>query len=381
MKSDNRAAAELAVGRSQDRRFDGAAFVAGLPNLPGVYRMLNAAGDVLYVGKARDLKRRVGSYFQKTEQSPRIALMLSQVAVMEVTVTRSEGEALILENNFIKSLSPRYNILFRDDKSYPYLVMSGGAYPRLGFHRGAMERTSHYFGPFPHSGAVRESIQLLQRVFRLRTCEDSVFSHRSRPCLLHQIRRCSGPCVGLITPDVYAEDVRNARLFLDGKSDDVLKRLDGRMQDAADALRFEEAAMFRDQIVSLSKMAQRQYADTCSDQYADVIALASERGYVCVNLVMVRGGRQLGDRSFFPQNAQEREPGEVLQAFIAQHYSERPVPPLIVTTEDVDACEVESFLSGHAGHRIHAATRPVGAQDRSQRTIRPSGQMPPGSPG
>ncbi len=358
-----RAQSAAATGDAEARRaFDSAGFIAGLPNLPGVYRMLAASGDVLYVGKARDLKKRVASYFQKTVPSPRIAMMVMQVAGMEVTVTSSEGEALILENNLIKSLAPRYNILFRDDKSYPYLMIGGGDFPRLGFHRGAMDQASRYFGPFPHAGAVRESIQLLQRVFRLRTCEDSVFSNRSRPCLLHQIRRCSAPCVGLIAPVAYAEDVRNARLFLEGRSDDVLKRLAEHMQKAADALDFEEASVYRDQIQSLSKMAQRQYADTGSDQDADVIGFAAEHGLACVNLVMVRGGRQLGDRSFFPQNAQERTPEEVLQAFIAQHYLERPVPPMIVAGEAVDATEVESFLSGHAGHKVQVVARPQGAR-------------------
>ena len=349
-----------AEGTQGAGRFDPAEFVATLPNLPGVYRMLGPGGEALYVGKARDLKKRVSSYFQKTQHAPRIAMMLAQVTDVEITVTRSEAEALILENNLIKSLGPRYNILFRDDKSYPYLMISGGEYPRLGFHRGAMDKANHYFGPFPHAGAVRESIQLLQRVFRIRTCEDSVFHNRSRPCLLYQIRRCSGPCVRHIAAAAYAEDVKSAELFLQGRSDDVLKRFETRMQQASDARHYEDAAFYRDQIRSLSKVSQRQYADTGTEVDTDIVAAARDHGLACVNLMMVRGGRQLGDRSFFPQNAQESESDEVLQAFLAQHYLERPIPSVVVAGENIDGSELEQLLSEHAKRRIHVVTRPLG---------------------
>jgi excinuclease ABC subunit C len=320
-----------------DAPFEPKAFVRRLPHLPGVYRMLGSKGEPLYVGKARDLRKRVGSYFNRpTAQSPRVQMMLSQVTSIEVTATRSEDEALLLENNLIKSLGPRYNILFRDDKSYPYLVISGHAFPRIGFHRGTRAPESRYFGPFPHAFAVREAIQLLQRVFRLRTCEDSVFENRSRPCLLHQIRRCTAPCTGLIAQDAYGEDVRHAELFLDGREDDVIRSLSDRMQAAAEAHRYEQAAVLRDQVRALTRVQARQYVESARGVDADVVASALDGGIACVNLVMIRGGRHIGDRSFFPANAAGASAGEIITAFLEQHYVDHPMPRLVLTSEMVD---------------------------------------------
>lgn len=311
-------------------QFDSKAFLATLTEAPGVYRMLAADGAVLYVGKAKNLRKRVSSYFQKTGHSPRIVLMLQQVAAMETTATRSEAEALILENTLIKKLAPKYNILFRDDKSYPYIGLSGGEFPRLFYHRGAFEKKSHYFGPFPSGLAVRESIQLIQKTFLLRTCEEAVFAHRSRPCLMHQIRRCKAPCVGLVTAVDYAVDVRLAELFLKGRHAEVIDKLTRQMADAAAALHFEQAAVLRDQIKALQAVLHRQYVSSTKDADVDIVVAFVERGELCVNLAMVRGGLHLGDRAYFPQAAVDAEAAEGLVAFLAQHYVDQPVPPRLI---------------------------------------------------
>jgi excinuclease ABC subunit C len=342
---------------------DTAEIIASLPHLPGVYRMLNAAGEVLYVGKALDLRKRVASYFQKTSgQSPRTSIMVSQIANVETTVTRSEGEALLLENNLIKALSPRYNILFRDDKSYPYLVVSGHDFPRLGFHRGALDSRHRYYGPFPGAGAVRESIQLIQKVFRIRTCEDTVFSNRSRPCLLHQIKRCTAPCVRLVDPAVYAEDVHSAELFLSGKEDEVMERLETRMASAAERMEYEEAALLRDQITALRRVREKQFVADESGRDADVVAFARVSGVTCVNLVMIRGGHHLGDKNFFPRNAEEWTEQEVLEAFLAQHYLRHGIPRHIVVGVRLDAAPLEEALAAQAGRKVQINMNSTGAR-------------------
>lgn len=343
--------------------FNARDFCVNLPSQPGVYRMLNTEGEVIYVGKAVDLKKRVSSYFQKTSLAPRTQLMVSHIAGIETTVTRSEAEALLLENNLIKRLNPRYNILFRDDKSYPYIILSGHPFSRLGFYRGILGKEHDYFGPFPNAGVVRESIQLLQKVFRLRTCEDSVFKNRSRPCLLYQIKRCSGPCVNMISQQDYREDVVNARLFLQGKQTQVIKTITDRMQAAADQMEYEQAALFRDQIQALRKIREKQFVDSGSSLDADVIACAVDpdgSGSICVNLAMIRGGRHLGDRCFFPKNAVGCDSKLVVEAFLAQHYLNRGVPPLVIVGEKVHKVLLQTLLTEQSGHKVVINLNPVG---------------------
>ncbi|MFN4326677.1 MAG: excinuclease ABC subunit UvrC [Azonexus sp.] len=324
--------------------FDAKAFLATLTDLPGVYRMLGADGTVLYVGKAKNLKKRVASYFRENLSSPRIAHMVSQIAHIETTATRTEAEALILENNLIKSLAPRYNILFRDDKSYPYIILSKGPFPRLAFFRGNPDRKADYFGPYPSSWAVRDSIHLLQKMFRLRTCEESVFTNRSRPCLLYQIKRCSAPCVGLISRDDYAADVQMAAMFLLGKQQEVIRRLTQSMEEASSRLAFEQAAIFRDQIQSLLQVQEKQFVSSAKGEDVDVLVALREAGQLCVNLAMIRGGRHLGDRPFFPINAGDSEAADATAAFIRQHYATHPAPARILVHplpvgEDRAECE------------------------------------------
>lgn len=338
-------------------------FLADLPHLPGVYRHLDAAGEVMYVGKARDLKKRVSSYFQKNLASPRIAQMVAKVARLEVTVTRSEAEALILENNLIKSLKPRYNILFRDDKSYPYLLITGHDWPRIAYYRGATNKRGQYFGPFPNAWAVRETIQILQKVFRLRTCEDTVFANRSRPCLLHQIGRCSAPCVGAIAAQDYASDVQRAVRFLNGEAKDVMGEIEARMLEAAEALRFEEAAALRDQMGSLARVLHQQTMENVSGEDTDIVAVAIAGGKVCVNLAMVRGGRHLGDKPFFPTHAEGEAAPQVLEAFVAQHYTDNALPPVLVCSHALpDAGLIDLLVEQAGGRPSRVLTRPQGAR-------------------
>jgi len=346
--------------------FDPKPILKNLPNLPGVYRMMNAEEVVIYVGKAKDIKKRVSSYFNKNLPSPRTRMMVSQIAKIETTVTRSEAEALLLENNLIKGLMPRYNVLFRDDKSYPYIALTGDAFPRLAFHRGTQRQAtkstgrSQYFGPFPNSVAVRESIQLLQKVFKLRTCENTVFANRSRPCLQYQIERCTAPCVDYINQENYAQDVHHAALFLEGKTSEVMDVLGDKMNTAAANQEYEAAAVFRDRMQALRQVQAKQFVSDFTVSDADVIASQALEGQHCINLVMIRGGRHLGDKSFFPKNSQDAELSETIEAFITQHYTAQNTPPMIVCGVEIAARDFEEVLSEQAQRKIKIITNPIG---------------------
>ena len=354
--------------------FDHKAFLATLTHRPGVYRMLDERGEVLYVGKAKDLRKRVASYFTRANNR-RIQSMVARIRAIEVTVTHTEAEALLLENNLIKALKPRYNILLRDDKSYPYIHLSDDEYPRLGFHRGARNQGGRYFGPYPSSTAVRETLYLLQKIFPVRQCENSYFANRSRPCLQYQIKRCSAPCVGLVDPDRYRQDVRDIELFLEGKTQDVVKGLVARMEAAAQALEFEQAARYRDQIDAIRKVQERQYVSGERGDL-DIVACALAEGQACVQVFFIRQGRNLGNKAYFPRGSAERTEGEVLAAFIAQFYLGKAVPAeLLLSHRPEDADLLAEALGRQAGHKVRLSTAPRGARARWLKLARHNAEL------
>lgn len=348
--------------RVESSTFDLASFLRDLPNLPGVYRHVAADGEVLYVGKAKDLKKRVSQYFQKNLQSPRIAHMVARVDHVDITITDSEAEALILEVNLIKRLQPKYNILFRDDKSYPYLMFSEHEAPRMVYYRGSTNKAGQFFGPYPNALAVRDTMQLLQKIFRLRTCEDSVYSNRSRPCLLYQIQRCSGPCVDLISKAEYQADVVHAVKVLHGESNEVLDNLEAKMLKASNDLAFERAAMFRDQMHSLATLMQQQAMESSEQLDVDVIAVEQYEGSFCLNLAMIRAGRHLGDKPIFPTHVNGDAAEEILAAFMASHYLEHQLPPLLICSHPLPDPELLLLLKTEGRARSQVITRPSGVR-------------------
>jgi excinuclease ABC subunit C len=345
--------------------FDAKPFVDSLPARPGVYRMLDAEDQILYVGKARSLKSRVGSYFQASNVHPKVQALVAKTARMEVTITNSDTEALLLEFNLIKKHRPRFNVVLRDDKSFPFLHLEGGHdFPRLAFYRGSRKEPGRFFGPYPSAGAVRETLQQLQKLFRLRNCENSYFANRSRPCLQYQIQRCTAPCVGLISKEAYARDAESAVKVLEGRDADVQTELGRRMEAAAERLEFEEAARLRDQLANLKVIQSQQIVTAGNDHDADVIGIAESNGDYCVALMFVRGGRSLGSTTFFPR-APIDETGEVLAQFASQYYLEREAPTeILVGREFEDMPVLEETLTERSGHRVRITASVRGLRAR-----------------
>jgi excinuclease ABC subunit C len=345
--------------------FDPKSFVDSLPSRPGVYRMLDVAGEILYVGKARSLKSRVGSYFQASNVQPKVQALVARTHHMEVTITNSDTEALLLEFNLIKKHRPRFNVVLRDDKSFPFVHLdTGHEFPRLSFYRGSRKEPGRFFGPYPSAGAVRETLQQLQKLFRLRNCEDTYFANRSRPCLQYQIQRCTGPCVGLISKEAYARDAAAAIKVLEGRDDEVQQELGRRMETAAERLEFEEAARLRDQLANLKIVQSQQIVTSGSDHDADVIAVAAGNGEFCVALMFVRGGRSLGSTTFFPR-APLAEMPEVLAQFVGQYYLERESPAEILVERDFDEMEVlEATLAERTAHKVRITSSVRGIRAR-----------------
>lgn len=318
--------------------------------------MLDESGAVLYVGKARDLRKRVASYFRRSRLSTRIASMMQSVHSVDVTVTHTEGEALLLENNLIKSLRPRYNVLLRDDKSYPYISLSAHKFPRLGFHRGARKKDYRYFGPYPSASAVRDSLGMLQKVFQIRQCEDIFFNNRARPCLQYQIKRCSAPCVGLIDAEVYAVDLRHAVMFLEGRSQMLVNDMVAKMDEAANRLDYETAKLYRDRIASLRQIQEKQYI-TRETGDADVIAVATKQDAACIQVNFIRGGRNLGDKAFYLSVVDANKPAGLLAAFLPQYYLGKVIPPAIYLSCSIpDRSLLESVFSDEAKRKITIST-------------------------
>lgn len=351
--------------------FDSISFLKTVTNQPGVYRMYNTEAEVIYVGKAKDLKKRLSSYFRKKIDSEKTRALVSHIDKIDVTVTHTETEALILEHNYIKQYLPKYNVLLRDDKSYPYIFISGHRHPRLSMHRGAKKRKGEYFGPYPDSGAVRETLHLIQKIFPVRQCEDTVYSNRTRPCLMYQIGRCAGPCVStIISDDDYAELVNYVRLFLQGKDKQVLEILIEKMEKASMTLRFEDAAKFRDQIQAIRRVQEQQFVSEDSMDDMDVLGFAQEKGIACIHILMIRQGKVLGSRSHFPKIPQNTSQEEVFESFLSQYYlshnEARTIPSRIILNEGllVDAKPMQDALAQLAGRKVTFHVNPTGTRGR-----------------